>query len=302
MTTSADTHTLLTDGIVLAGASAFVYLATFLYEYGYCSHFGIPATLISPNLTTVLVGAAALGGVFVSSFYYLGLTAPLFAAARDPRRRPYRHVFALAATLAAAAILLIAIYGFSWSGIILFAVVVAFFALIAILQPILSNRSLPVEERFARDADLQDKDPFLFTSLLEVWFGRRLVSLGVLAVGMLGLAYLVGHGEATRKERFLTLKAEPDLVVLRNYGELLVTARFSREKRQLLNELKLIWLSEKKQADFRNEFVGPLTVEPRAVVKPVLVPSSATSAWIAYAGGPVSSKGVIFTAVNNRNA
>ena len=51
---------IVSDGVVLAFASALVYLTTFVYEYAYCSYFRIATTLINPSLATVLAGAAAI--------------------------------------------------------------------------------------------------------------------------------------------------------------------------------------------------------------------------------------------------
>jgi hypothetical protein len=93
MANESASRQLLTEGVILAGATAYVYLATFLYEYGYGSHFAIPATLIAPSLATVLVAAAAVGGAFVSCFKLLGLSVPLWRAATDPRQSAYREFF-----------------------------------------------------------------------------------------------------------------------------------------------------------------------------------------------------------------
>lgn len=73
---------------------------------------------------------------------------------------------------------------------------------------------------------------------------------------------MIGNGNATTQVRFMTLRDAPDSVVLRNYGDLLIVAKFSRETKQLASELSLLWLSDKKQLDFKNEFIGPLSLPP----------------------------------------
>lgn len=120
MSISGKSNSILTEGIVLAGLSAYAYLLAFFYEFGYCSHFKLPANLISPNLSTLLVVALVVGGTLLPAFNYIGFTLPLFRAAKDPTRRPYRDLYAFAATLSVAGIILGAIYGISILGIAIY--------------------------------------------------------------------------------------------------------------------------------------------------------------------------------------
>ncbi len=45
---------ILTDTILLTCATAYMYLVTFMYEYGYCSNFNIPKHLSRQVLQTFL--------------------------------------------------------------------------------------------------------------------------------------------------------------------------------------------------------------------------------------------------------
>jgi hypothetical protein len=258
--TSKQAHVLLTDGILLAGASAFVYLTTFLYECGFCAHFGIPTTLIAPNLTTTLVAAAAIGGILLSSLNWLGFTTPFFEASKNPEFKPYAHLLILFGILAVAGILILEIYGASSVGFGIFAVLVAIFLIPLVIIPLLTNRRLPVRERFAKDAEVQAKDPFVLTRLFRTLGNEEVRRLTIASAGILLLAYMIGNGEAFRKSQFLVFQSEPNLVVLRNYGDLLVAARFDRNTHEVYPELELISLGERKRLSFRNEAVGQLSL------------------------------------------
>lgn len=251
-------RSLLSEGIVLASASAYVYLAAFLYEFGYCSFFSIPATLISPSLSTVLVAAAAIGGVLLSSLKLLGLSAPLLRAAADPQKAAYGEFFRFNALFVILGILLGTIYGVSWRGALIFFGAVALFELVYFAPVFLFDRKKSLRDRFEAYAKAKPDQldlPILFTE----WFGRGWVPAALILSGLLLLAFVVGNGEASRKERFLTLKSSPDMVVLRSYGDLLIAARFDREQKLVSNELLLIRLTEHQRAEFYNEMVGPLT-------------------------------------------
>lgn len=262
MATRTEARTLLTEGVLLAAVSAFIYFITFVYEYGFCRYFGIPASLISPNASTFLVASFALGVTLLPALNYLAFTTPLFKAARDPERRPYRYVYAILAVLSATGVMLAAIYGISLRGIITY--IVVSFAILAFLflPALLSNRTLPIAERLSRNADIQDQDPFIPTNLFNSWLSRRHIQLGLLALVSLLIANLIGDAEARKKQHFLALKSDPDLVLLRNYNDLMILARINKLGDQQTDDLRLLWLSEKKELDFILRKTGPIKPFP----------------------------------------
>lgn len=50
--------------ILIAIVPAYIYFVSFEYENGYCDNFGIPKYLIEPSLTTILIFATTLFGIF----------------------------------------------------------------------------------------------------------------------------------------------------------------------------------------------------------------------------------------------
>jgi hypothetical protein len=279
LTSPPDTRSLLNESVFLAIASAYVYFITFVYEYGFCRHFDIPASLIAPNVSTFLVAAVALGVTLLPALQLLAFTTPLFKAARDPKRRAYRDVYAYTAVLLVAGILLAAIYGVSLAGAALYVCSSLAFLAFLFLPAILSNRHLPIPERLSKHADIQDKDPFVATNLFEGWLSYRHMRIGLVALVALGVAYLVGDAEARKKELFVLLKADQDVVLLRTYGDLLIFAEI--DKLAHVQSLRLMWLSEKKELDLVTRKVGPITPNPRQSIKQneaASVPRAAPSA------------------------
>ena len=258
MATQIDARSLLTEGVFLAAVSAFVYFIAFVYEYGYCSYFGVPAALISPNASTLLVATFALGVTLLPALNYLAFTTPLFLAARDPKHRPYSRVYAILAILLASGILLGAIYGLSLRGITIYVVTSVALMAFLFLPALISNRKLSIAERLERNNEIQKEDPLVVTNLFDGWLSRRHLGIALLALVALIIAHLVGDAEAQEKRRFLALKADSNLVLLRNYGNLFILARINDEGDRLTDDVRLLWLSEIKELDlvFRN--VGPI--------------------------------------------
>jgi hypothetical protein len=260
----------LSEGVILAAASSFVYLTAFAYERGYCAHFAIPAALISPNVSTLLVAAFALGVTLLPALQFLPFTAPLFTAARDPDRRPFRYVYALLAALAAGGIVATAIYGLSLAGVFTFLAVSAFLLVLFFGPTLLFNRKVPVRDRFEAAANAQDQDPFEASKFLERWVSREQLRLALGALIALLVAHAIGGAEAQSKERFLTLTSDPDLLLLRTYGDLFIFGRVSKAGDELSDEVRLMVLSEAKELQLANRWVGPIkssSIRPKAVAQ-----------------------------------
>lgn len=164
-------------------------------------------------------------------------------------------------------VLVLGSYGFALQGAAIFLGLVVAFNLIAIAPVFFADKKMPYRERFQRLEHTEDR--LDLPVLMDDWFGRGWMITFLALVGMLALAYTVGHGEASRKERYLTLKEAPDTVVLRTYGDVFISARFDRATKEMSNDIVLMWLSEKKQTEFRNELIGPLVLAKPPVPKTI---------------------------------
>lgn len=265
-------RSLLTDGVVIAAATAFAYLATFVYEIGYCSNFNIPWGLISPNTSTLLVTAATIGWILFSSSNLLGFTTPLFRRAKRGSFwwgvLGYVSVAAIILfkiydpTLKQIGTLLLWLFGGVAVGVVVVVVVVyalsmAWTFLLFMWRHILKSKKQS-QEIVSKKSETKEQYYFSADEFLENWLPKKVARWILVVAGILFFAFIVGDGSARNQKRFLVAKGPPELVVLRIYGDVVIAATLDRAAKQTLNGLTLYSISENKQIDFTNEKIGPL--------------------------------------------
>lgn len=77
----------------------------------------------------------------------------------------------------------------------------------------------------------------------------------------LALAFQFGKSEAQKNTEFLVMQSEPEIVVLRVYGDTLVAATFNRNTHELGTGIKILDIHELGDKMFKNETIGPLLVK-----------------------------------------
>lgn len=276
-------HTILTDGFAIAVATAFAYFLSFVYELGYCSRFAIPAALISPNTSTILVMAAAVGSVFISTANFLGFTTPLFRKAKKEGGNP---TWSLLGYTAIAIILSQAIYKYTfrqffvtlgWLLALLLALVIlsGFYAVaVTFWQRFRNKKRLAARSKnlsqtgaeqntalIKQKPEPSENISYSLDEFFENWMPPKLARLTLLVLMLLFVAWILGDGNASTQQKFLTMRDAPNSVVLRIYGDLMIVASVDRETHEVSEDLSLVWISEKKQLNFVNENVGPLTLK-----------------------------------------
>lgn len=250
----------LTDtSMLLAGGSALAYLTTYIYEHAYCSSFGVPGHLISPGIPTMLLAAASIGGALISVTALLGFAAPFVRRAQDPKRSHSERFFYLSnALVLIAGVVSGASYGFSLKALGWWVGGVALFNILVFGHVLLFDRHKPLKERFASSPP--PEDPLNIATALLDPFPRYVTVVFLVCLGTFSTAFLVGKGEATRKEWYPTLAGAPSFAVIRTYGDLLLAAGYNRETKILTGELKLFSLKDTKELDLKVERIGPLTM------------------------------------------
>lgn len=271
---------IFSEGILIALGSSYVYLTTFFYELGYCRYFGIPASFINPNLTTVLVAAAAIGGLLFSSLQLFGLSVPLLRAGASPneKQRPYRQFFLLNGLLLILAVLMVQAYGITWKGALLFVGLAFFLNFIYFGIGLIANWKKPLRERF----ELMNKaepDAFDIWALLIEKLGRGWVRVILFVICTTGIAYLIGNGEAVRQDTFFVMSETNDYVFLRTYGDLIIAAPVDRKAKKIQQHFLLLKTSSKDRLELRAEKLGPLEkAELLASTPPGNSPATAVTA------------------------
>lgn len=204
-----------TEGILVAVATGIGYFTALLYETNYLGYFGIPAFLASPRPQTIV---ASVFATMVAGAVVLTVLQALMLIARPKARVLVASVlagFALAGQI-------LAIAGALPSYFVGFSMAVTIPALICIV--------LLTRER-GRKRGLVP--PF------------QVVSLVVAAVGLLATSGFAGQLAARGTTTFYSLKEQRDVLVLRDYGEVLIGVRFDRDHHRLLSETLVIRAEER---------------------------------------------------------
>ena len=283
-TTQPIGKSLITDAFVVAASTAFLYLVAFFYEWGYCYHYSIPIGLITPNTATVLVAAAAIGTFLVTSVQLFGIALPLLRVGLQPNQtqRPYREVLLLNAIVLVLGVVLIRAYGISLSGLLqfLFGSILLNFLFFGI--GLLAHRKKPtVADRLTTISAERKDDVFDAWAWIEEIIGRRQMLSFIAVISFLGIAFIIGNGEATRQQRFLMLTDHSGFAVLRVYGDQILAGQVDSRDRKAGSGLLLIKLSADKPLRMQSEDIGPIVglspIEPgRKASSPVLGASSSS--------------------------
>jgi len=251
---------LFSEGAILAAISSFVYLVTFVYEAGFCSYFGIPIFLITPNLTTVFVAASGIALLFLPAFPYLNFTAPLLRRVLNPtdRQKPFRLLYAMNTFVILSAILVIAAYGLSWKRIIWSAIAIVLLNVILFGRTFLPGKEgKTAAERFSDHQKTQDEDPFHLVDFAFESKGRKLAIATFFGFILLMIAFIFGNGNASRQKTHPVLKEHPGYVLLRSYPDVFIAASFDRRLKKIGNSIILIKGSAADTLEFTLEAVGP---------------------------------------------
>lgn len=202
---------------MIAVAPALGYGLAYVHERGYCEIYHIPFDLIHLDLTTVLIAiAASIGGVALLFWVaFLAMTVPLDISATK------KKIF-----LSSILFIFLVLFGFLYLTVeefkqlsIAFAV---FLFCIFILPRILSwlIRKFPTQR--------QKRE-----TLADRWANNKYLQYGFVAILVIAFifvsGYLAGRADAWNKEIFLVPSSNPELVVLKVYGDNIICGKLVQE-------------------------------------------------------------------------
>ena len=262
----------ISEGIILALSSAGAYLSAFFYEKGYASKFKIPTSLISINLTSVLIFGAIFIGVILAVLPFLNLLLSLILGRTHPAIQraaiPIILIFVF---------LLIQIYLFGFSNWKDWFFLLALFVAYSFLQfvfPLITQRGKKYVDKLdaQNNADMQLVDT---SALMQRKFGND--SLLIIVVFLIGMvtALSAGVAEATRQEEFLVTNTTPELVILRIYGDNLICVPFNRATGEIEQSFSIIKNTGETGLVLRLEKLGQLhlpTATPPVIATPTPLP------------------------------
>lgn len=252
----------LSDGVMVSIVTGAAYATAYAYEVGSARAFGIPIGLIDmqlmPSLFATVVSLGALLFVFVQS-------ADALSALVIPKTDEHPVITALRVPF----ILVVLAYGFWLVGgaavfsrrdWLVFAAAMVAWALLR-LTPGLLFRQLRIGYKEKLRAWHQF-DVALQGPLNRLLFG----SLGSLTVVLVlsGVFVLLGltggYAQSKRQDVFFITNQKPETVVLKIYGDRVITAEFRRQEKKI-GRLYQVLKIDAAGLTLRQERIGPLSLD-----------------------------------------
>src|SRR5690242_9239980 len=104
----------LSETVVLFLAPALAYFLAFKYEEGYCGTFGVPAYLIKPDLTEILIFTSVSMGYSIWLFWIVDSWLDMGERNTDPQLRSWQHLMGRYFPLFTVFIFFIILYAEFW--------------------------------------------------------------------------------------------------------------------------------------------------------------------------------------------
>lgn len=245
----------ISEGIILALSSAGAYLFAFYYEKGYASVFKIPTSLISINLTSVLIFGAIFIGVILAVLPYANFLLSITVGRTHPAIQR-----AIIPVILVFIFLAIQIYLFGFSNWQNWIVVLVIFVILLFLQfvfPLLTQRGKTYAEKLEaqENTDRQVVDTY---ALIQRRFGNESLLIILFFLGGMFTSLSAGMAEAIRQEEFLVTNTTPELVVLRIYGDNLICVPFDRKTGEIEQSFSVIKNTGETGLVLRLEKLGQL--------------------------------------------
>lgn len=244
------------EALLVAALTGGAYWLTFRYEAAYLGAFGLPPHLVEVSLQTVLTVFLAVSGTIWILFWITNFVAtswPEHPAIQEKVFRvglvllfPLWHLFN---------------YGFRTEDWLVYAISLTVIVIFEIVWPFLVFRNKPTfRERIIADeiAEFRVRERGvagrIFTSL-----GPTAYSLLVLLVLGSLLANTAGKAKASTQKEFFVFASDPNMAVIRMYGDTIVAIHFDRAKKAFKKQVVIQKISTEGIAFTLEENVGPLS-------------------------------------------
>jgi hypothetical protein len=200
--------------LLIAVAPALGYGLAYVYRFGYCDVYHIPSDLIRLDLTTILIAIAASLGILaiLAWFAFMMMTIPLYISAT--RKRIYFSIVFL-------------VFLGLFSGFFLtideskqLGIMFLFFLFFVFVIPWFIRR-FPTKRRKRQDIPIN-------RLVNNKYFGYGFVVFFVV-IAILVSGYLAGRSDARKKEIFYVPSSNPQLIVLKVYGDNIVCGELVQE-------------------------------------------------------------------------
>lgn len=248
----------LSDAILIAIMPVIAYLIVYAYEFGYAQSFNIPVELIIINKTTFFIVASSLWVILFPVISLINIVIMIF---KDDSSIIYR-IFTRVAPIYIFIFPLILIYGKILDFIVLISTI--FFIVILtsgyFILPLLTQRK--VTGGYKQKLLAQEKLDIETTQNRGFYLHKYINKLGINIIMytfmIIILSYSAGYAEVFTKEEYYIIQ-NSDNVILRMYGDNLVTAKFNRIDNEVYSNFTIRKLEEPDMV---------ITTENLGVLKP----------------------------------
>jgi hypothetical protein len=250
----------LTDVFLVAAIPAAAYMIAFSYEKGFAYFFGIPAQLIDISLTRLLI--MVTGATFVVIWALLVLSDwNILKRKSQSNLQFHRHQFGL--MFCTGVFIMMYFFNFYWVAWLSFIGAMGVFLIRQFVPPLIMQRDKKTYNEKYEAQLARRKEKMVLTGLAIKRFGRGAYDLFWFFFASLGVAWFAGAYHAKSQEEFYILSQPTELVVLRIYGNTLITAPFDRKTKQVKPEVLIYNVTKDVPLKLRKETVGPLHLHPR---------------------------------------
>jgi len=259
-TLSEGSISLISDGLVVTTISIASYVILFAFEAGFANAFSIPLSFIELSLTNVLIVISSLlplGYILFSLSNILFIFFDNFIGSIAQIIRKYFPLFIFTIALAyltyGTYLLSIVIRGFILSCMIVF--------FLEFILPFLTQRG---KGNYREKLEAQDKLETQIKTLNSILVRRIGVTPYVLVfvlISVIILAYVAGYTRAAKQTTYLVTSTSPEMVVLRIYGDNIISAPFSRNTREVKPSFVVLKVGDDYTLKLNYEHIGPLKLE-----------------------------------------
>jgi len=264
----------VTEGLLVAIASAVAYLLAFYYEKGFTSYFKIPTHFVGVGIVNIFIVIA----LAISFLLFILPTADFIFALL---RRLHPVLYPLVSGLLFMSLFLVMhlyLFGLSnWPLFIVHLVVLFIIVFIALVLPMIAHRKKgKVLERLEEQQNLDRSHVGIF-DVMATKFGRSSVLVIAFSLLSINFAENAGRAQAMKQTEFLVVSTEPEMVVLQIYGDSIICAPFKRETKEVETRFRIMKIAEDSKLALNLEKVGPLRPVEFKLPTPLPSPSEMPS-------------------------
>lgn len=259
----------ISEGIILALASAGAYLLSFYYEKGYASVFKIPVSFIEISLTSMLTFGVIIIGVFL---FIMPITNLLLMFTLSSSRPVLQRTLLPVILVALLVVVQIYLFGIlNWKLWLPFVIMLIVFIFFQFIFPLIVQRGGKYTDKLKAQEETEEQFTDAFVIMRRRFGNSSLIIILVLLLGIV-VAESAGIADAINQREFLVTNTNPEMVVLRVYGDNLICAPFDRNTGEVKQSFTVLKIADDANLGLSLENIGPLHVPSTPPAKDTTTP------------------------------